>query len=370
MNGLRVGVTGARKGGDLVAALQRRGAEVMWGPTLDPDVLSDDAELVAQTDAVLGARPSWLVASTGVGVTAWAAAAERAGRGDALRGLLAGVRVVARGAKAVGALRALGVAVVFVSPQETDADVVAWLLGRVADGEPVAVQLHGDRSAPSAYRPLLERGVEIITVAPYNCRLPSDPEPAHHLVTQALERHLDVVVATSRPAVLNLFALAAARGRRQALVAAFCQGLAAAAVGSVTAEAFEEAGVPVTVMPRRARTGDLIRALESWASRRGAGARETGRGLILLPEHCAVRAGGTEVPLGMREFALLAVLVRRPHIACAPELLTREAWGHVARDAAHVRHCVSRIRSKLGAAAAAIETVRGVGYRYEPAKAP
>lgn len=179
-----------------------------------------------------------------------------------------------------------------------------------------------------------------------------------------------MIVAASRPAVLNLFTLAGATGRRQALASAFPERVAAAAVGPVTAEAFEEVGVPVTVMPSRARTGDLVRALESWASRRGAGTRGSGRGLTLAPEHHAVRTGGTEVALGRRELALLAVLVRRPHIARTPELLTREAWGHVARDAVHVRHCVSRLRAKLGGAAAAIETVRGVGYRYEPGRAP
>src|SRR5680860_1078402 len=121
MDGLRVGVTAARRGQALVTALERRGASVLWGPTLAGDH-PDDRGAAGDLETLLARRPNWLVASTGVGVRTLVDVADRTGRGEALRELLAGTRLVARGAKAHGAMRALGVEPVFVSRQETDRD--------------------------------------------------------------------------------------------------------------------------------------------------------------------------------------------------------------------------------------------------------
>ena len=81
-----------------------------------------------------------------------------------------------------------------------------------------------------------------------------------------------------------------------------------------------------------------------------------------------MHTGDRAIVLGAREFALLAVLVRRPGVVCPLDALLREVWGHDRpSDASMVKHHVARLRRKLGADGAAIENVRAVGYRYNPA---
>lgn len=369
MQGLRVGVTGARKGGELVAALERRGALVTWGPTLAPDQPESDAQLLVETRTILDAAPGWLVLSTGVGVRMWVEAAGRLGHGEALLRLLRATPTLARGSKAWGALRTLGVEPVFVSPLETDADVVAWLQPRVRASETVAVQLHG-AGGLAEYQALESQGARLLSVTPYRCELPDELGAAKRLILDVLDGRIDVLVATSATAARNLLAIAAQMELESELVAALRpdRGVVVAAVGPVTAEALEDLGVPVGVMPKRARTGELIRSIEGWAQRRELVTWPAGTGAIeLVPHLREARAGDLTVVLGEREFGVLAALVRRPGIACSQELLAREAFGHDAPDdLSVVKHHVLRIRRKLGPWAATIQTVRGVGYRYLP----
>lgn len=369
MDGLRVGVTSARKGAELTEALERRGAIVTWGPTVTTVPPESDAELRDETDAILAASPGWVVGSTGVGLRAWVEAADAHGQGQPLRALLKAARAAARGPKAVGAFRALGVKPEFVSPQETDADVAVWLGQHVRPGDKVAVQVHG-ADMGGAYRELERRKVAVLRAAPYRCVLPKDRTPARRLVDRIVNGEVDVVVSTSAPAASNLVTIAAEMGRRAPLECALRERVAVAAVGPVTATAFERAGIGVSIMPQRFRTGDLIRALDSWDRRRawayGDGRCLTGP-IALVPDQRVARVGDHTATLGEREFALLAALVRRPHIVCRMDLLARETWGCQAPDdPLHVKHLVFRVRRKLGPGASTIQTVRGVGYRYDP----
>ncbi len=363
---LRVWVTAARKGAELASFLQRRGARVVWAPTVSGDRATPDPLLRRETDAVLAAEPSWVVASTGVGVRGWVEAARRESRDRGLVQLLCQAGVVARGAKAHGALRQLGVTPVFVSPQETEADVAAWLRPRVRPGEAVAVQVHG-AGGLSAYQALERDGARLLPVSPYRCDLPDERAPARQAVRGVVAGEIDLVVCTSPPAARNLVAIAAEIGLEQALVDALQADVGVAAVGPVTAEALEEADIPVAVIPRQARTGDLVRTIAAWWERRRISGPRPAR-IQLDPSGRVVRVAGRIVVLGEVEFAVLAALVRRPDAVCGYDLLAREAWGHRApSDPAAIKHPVSRLRRKLGAASQAIQTVPKVGYRYAPA---
>ncbi|MCV7082011.1 uroporphyrinogen-III synthase, partial [Mycolicibacterium insubricum] len=60
------------------------------------------------TDALIDEPPQLLIATTGIGFRGWIEAAEGWGQADALLAALAGARVISRGPKATGALRAAG----------------------------------------------------------------------------------------------------------------------------------------------------------------------------------------------------------------------------------------------------------------------
>ena len=367
--GLTVAITADRKGADLRTSLERLGAGVVWGSTMRAVPPEVDDELVDETDAMLEAAPSWFAVSTGSGLRSWLAAAHTAGRGAAVEQLLRETRTVARGAKSHGALRALGIEPLFVSPQETMDDVCSWLGERVGPHDALGVQVHGGEVIGTLER-LRPQVREVRTVAPYRWVLPEDLDAAEHVVTDLLAGRVHVLAQTSAPSARNLVRVADRMGRRGELIEALRGPVCIAVVGPVTARAFEEIGVGIDVMPKRPRTADLLRMIVHWAADRDPAAptpTDAGRdrSFELVPDASVVRIGPKVVRLGAQEFAVLAALVRRPGVVLQPGELALQAWGHrTPDDVTQVRHQVSRVRRKLGEHGRAVETVRSVGYRY------
>jgi uroporphyrinogen-III synthase len=359
VDGLRVGITADRKGRELQESLVRQGATVTWGPTLRIVPPEDDELLTIETDALLASRPDYVVVSTATGLAAWLRAIDEARRAAVLD-LLGRTTLVARGSKAAGGVRANGLSAAFVSPRETMDDVADWLHASAPAKSSIGLQVHGGETVGSLDA-LRRAGMRIRTVAPYRWALPEDVGPAQRLVNAVADGQIDVLACTSAPAVRHLFEIGATMLRDDEMRAAFRDRTAAAAVGPITARAFELEGVSVAIMPTRARTGDFVRSLAAWAERPDPC---TGP-LQLLPWDRAVRVGPRVVVLGPQQFDVLAALVRRPGVVCKPGTLALEAFGHaMPDDSTAVRHHVSRIRRKLGAYGDRIETVRSVGYRY------
>jgi DNA-binding response OmpR family regulator len=80
-------------------------------------------------------------------------------------------------------------------------------------------------------------------------------------------------------------------------------------------------------------------------------------------------AGGSEVELTRREFDLLSALLRYPGRMHTREQLLELVWGTDAISPKTVDVHVSALRRKLGSAIA-IATLRGLGYRLDPAAPP
>ncbi len=368
LQGIRVGITAARKGRELAAAFERTGALVAWGPTLATVPPEQDPLLAGETAEILAADPSWVVVSTASGLSAWLNAAAQLGRRGDVESILREKKVVGRGAKSLGGLRALRVEPVFVSRQETMDDVCSWLAERVTGDDVLAVQVHGGEVV-GTLSGLRRRVAQVLLVAPYRWVLPDDRGPAEDLVRQIVDGSIDVLACTSAPCVRNLFLVASGIGAQDGLTRSLSGRVCVAAVGPVTARAFEELGVGVNVMPDRPRTGDLVRAVRQWATRWQEipdEAEATGP-LDLVPGAHAVRIGAQVVVLGRQEFAVLAAMVRRPGVVIRTESLAAEAWGHRApEDSSAIKHQVARIRRKLGKYGRCVQTVRSVGYRYAP----
>jgi two-component system phosphate regulon response regulator PhoB len=90
---------------------------------------------------------------------------------------------------------------------------------------------------------------------------------------------------------------------------------------------------------------------------------------IDVPGH-RVLVKGRSVDITATEFRLLTVLARRRGRVQTREHLLQEVWSQGERDEIDARTVdthVRRLREKLGSAAAVVETVRGVGYRFTPA---
>jgi DNA-binding response OmpR family regulator len=98
--------------------------------------------------------------------------------------------------------------------------------------------------------------------------------------------------------------------------------------------------------------------------------RELGAAEPTVLDHAARRLvlDGRKVDLSRLELDVLRHLQRREGVAVTREELLREVWGHqwTGGNSNVVEAVVSGLRRKMGNRAAALETVRGVGYRLGP----
>jgi DNA-binding response OmpR family regulator len=92
--------------------------------------------------------------------------------------------------------------------------------------------------------------------------------------------------------------------------------------------------------------------------------------LTLDPKARRAFRSGAEITLTLREFDLLAFLLRHPGAVFSREELMRQVWGWEFGDLSTVTVHVRRLREKVEhdpAAPVLISTVWGVGYRFDPA---
>mgnify|MGYP001360627909 CR=1 FL=1 len=88
-------------------------------------------------------------------------------------------------------------------------------------------------------------------------------------------------------------------------------------------------------------------------------------GLVVDIAKHTVTAGGQNVALTYKEFALLACLMENAGRAYTREQLLETVWGYDYEGGTRtVDVHVQTLRTKLGEFGRYVETVRGVGYRF------
>jgi len=268
--GWRVGVTADRRADQQIAALRRRGADVVHGCTMRTLDLSDDTRLLEVSRALVDQPPDTLVLQTGMGLTMWLDAMDGIGLGDQVRVALGGCEVLARGPKAVSAARRAGLEVAWSAPDELFAQIVDHV-DATGGRNRLFLQVDGtDEEALAA--PLADSCREVVVVPIYRWALPVDVGPAEVLVDAVCDGGLDAVTFTTRQAAVHLVGIAEARGRRDELIAAL-DGVRAVpvSVGPVCSEAMRSLGMTGLVEPERARLVAMLDALAEVATARSAG---------------------------------------------------------------------------------------------------
>lgn len=92
---------------------------------------------------------------------------------------------------------------------------------------------------------------------------------------------------------------------------------------------------------------------------------KTGGLFVNLDEH-TVSADGARVELTYKEFELLKLFLSHPGVAWTREKLMEQVWGtDYCGETRTVDMHIRTLRQKLGSYGDRIETVRGVGYRWE-----
>ncbi|AEY89701.1 MULTISPECIES: uroporphyrinogen-III synthase [Streptomyces] len=355
--GFTVGVTAARRAEELGALLQRRGATVVHAPALRIVPLADDGELLAATKELIDQVPDVVVATTAIGFRGWVEAADGWGLGEQLLGRLRGVRLLARGPKVKGAIRAAGLTEEWSPSSESLAEVLDRLLEEGVEGDRVAVQLHGE-PLPGFVESLRAAGAEVVPVPVYRWMPPEDLSPLDRLLDAAVTRGVDALTFTSAPAAASLLSRAEDRGLLDDLLAALAHDVLPACVGPVTAIPLQARGVD-TVQPERFRLGPLVQLLCQELPARARSLPIAGH-RVEIRGH-AVLVDGDLKPVPPAGMSLLRALARRPGWVVPRADLLRALPG-AGRDEHAVETAMARLRTALGTPKL-IQTVVKRGYR-------
>lgn len=362
--GFTVAVTASRRREELSLLLERRGARVMQAPAIRIVPLADDTELLTATRAVLAAPLDFAVATTGIGFRGWMEAADGWGLGEPLTRRLSGAVLLARGPKARGAIRAVGLADAWSPVSESSSEVLSYLLSHELAGRRVAVQLHGE-PLPDFVQALRAAGARVVEVPVYRWAPPSDTALLGRLVEAVACHAVDAVTFTSAPAAASLLRAAADGGLLPGVLAAFRRRVLAACVGPVTAAPLDRLDVP-TMQPARSRLGALVREL--CLTLPGRVRRLPVAGHTLEVRGHAALVDGALRPLPPAPAAALRLLAEQPGRVCSRAELLATLPGQGA-DLHAVEMTVNRLRAAL--AAPLVQTIVKRGYRlaYEPENA-
>jgi uroporphyrinogen-III synthase len=346
LTGFTVAITASRRADELAAILQRRGADIVSAAAIHMVPLADDAHLRSATDDLIALPPDMLIATTGIGFRGWVEAAEGWGVAESLLQSLAAARVISRGPKATGALRAAGLREEWSPESESSEEVLAHLTDSDLRGRRVAVQLHGAVDdwdpVPGFLDTLAERGATVVPVPVYRWEPPIDLQALDALVEKVALNSVDAITFTSAPAVASFLMRADALALKDSVHRALSRDVVPFCVGPVTARPLDRIGVEC-VRPERMRLGALARVVGDELPRMRPDLPVAGHRLGVRAG-CAV-VDGEVVELSPNSLILLKMLARDPGAIVTREVML-ETIG--AQDPHVIEAAIARLRSSLG----------------------
>ena len=92
-------------------------------------------------------------------------------------------------------------------------------------------------------------------------------------------------------------------------------------------------------------------------------------GIVLDHDARTVTVDGKETELSLREYELLKYLLENENIALSREKILNNVWNYdYYGDSRTIDSHIKKIRHKLGKKGKYIETIRGIGYKFEMKK--
>jgi uroporphyrinogen-III synthase len=370
LTGYRIAVTSARRSEELCALLSRQGAEVCSAAAINMIALPDDDELHSNTEDLIAHPPDILVAHTGIGFRGWLAAAEGWGLSNQLLAALSSGRVVSRGPKATGALRAAGLHEEWSPESESSQEVLEYLLDGGVSGLRIAIQLHGAADAwdpfPEFLAGLRSAGADVVPIRVYRWKSAPPGGLFDQLVTGIARRQFDAVSFTSAPAAAAVLERSRDLGLEDQVLEALRTDVHAMCVGPVTSQPLRRKGVP-TSAPTRMRLGALARHIAETLPQLGSCQVNAGGHVVDIRGTC-VLVDGSIKSLSGAGMAILRALAVRPGDVVARNDLLRVLPGN-SNDPHAVDTAVLRLRTALGDKNI-VATVVKRGYRLALDEAP
>jgi len=273
LDGIRVAVLEARRGGELAELVRRLGGEPYAVPAVrEMPRLGDVPSFL---DALAGGRLSIVICLTGAAISRLLAEAQGLDRLDETVAALRRAVIACRGPKPSGVLRQHGIDVTIRAPEPyTTSELLSALAGVELDGRTVAVVGYGEHNQPLA-EALVARGAVLTELCVYEWHLPEDVGPLETLIDDLIEGRVQALAVTSQIQCRHLFGVAAAMGRDAALAHALDSRVIVAAIGPVCIAALAAHGVTPRVVPARSKMGFLITALAEYVASTAPGTPPT-----------------------------------------------------------------------------------------------
>jgi uroporphyrinogen-III synthase len=349
LTGFRVAVTSSRRAEELGALLERRGATVTSAAAITMLALPDDDELHAHTAALIDAAPDIVIATTGIGFRGWIAAADGWGLANDLLAALGKARIVSRGPKATGALRAAGLPEEWSPDSESSRELLQYLVEGGIAGQRIAVQLHGATDDWDPFPEFLDElraaGAEVVPIRVYRWHPAPRNGDFDQLVEGIADERFDAVSFTSAPAVASVLMRATEMGIEHRVLSALRTNVHAMCVGPVTARPLVRLGVP-TSAPERMRLGALARHItDELPLLQSRTVRVAGHQLEI--RGTCVMVDGVVKPLSPAGMATIRALSHRPGAVVSRNDLLRALPGS-GTDTHAVETAVLRLRTALG----------------------
>ncbi len=238
--------------------LRKQGAEPLLGPTMVEAPLELGPELCAFAEALRAGAVDVLLVLTGVGNRKLVSVFAPIMAKEELRDRLAQIVVGARGPKAVGALRELGVRPQVVAPEpHTWETLLGALRAYTSIAEKrIALQQYGVPHERLT-RALEAEGARVIQVPVYRWRLPDDTGPLERVIDEICAGRVDAILFTSGPQAGVLLEVAQRLGLEAALRGALAR-MAVGSVGPSCSEAMRNLELAPDFEPEHGKMGHLV----------------------------------------------------------------------------------------------------------------
>ena len=260
LEGIRVATTENRYPEQLAQLLERQGATVYSCPLLRETPVEDAANARQFIELCETTKVDFIIFYTGVGVEFLLRATNRPES-------LARSQIVARGPKAVNALKRFGVRVDFIADAPTTEGILKTLSRENLRGKSVLVQLYGQDNAD--LRTGLEAmGATVTGISLYRYEQASDMEAISELLRRITRGEVDAITFTNGPQARFLLEAAAAQGSGNVLLKHLNENVVVASIGEITSRALREAGIEPHVVPEEPKMGPMVKALADFFEKR------------------------------------------------------------------------------------------------------
>ena len=262
LDGVRVATTENRYPEQLARLLEREGATVYSCPLLRETPIEHVGNARQFMELCETSKVDFIVFYTGVGI-------EFLFRAENKPDVISRSRVIARGPKAVNALKKFGVQGYLVAESPTTEGILETLKQEGVQGKTVLVQLYGQDN--TELRSGLEAmGATVTGISLYHYEQASDSEAVSELVRRITQKEIDAITFTNGPQARFLLKEAVSMGNGDELLKHFEQDVVVVSIGEVTSRALLQIGIKPRVTPEDPKMGPMVKALADFFESRKA----------------------------------------------------------------------------------------------------